>query len=279
MATSPRILFLLALLAMAVDTHAQQDRVLVMAHRGGKGLWPENTLLAFENALGAGTDVIETDIWQSKDGVIVISHDGEVDRTTNGTGRIEDFTLEELKAQDAGHRWSRDGAYPYRGKGLTIPTLQEALEALPDATFNIDIKDNRQGTVEGLCETLRAHKAEDRVVVASFHADIIAEFRERCPDVRTAANSREILRFWVYTKIGLDRILGPNAHAFQVPRRFGPIRIVTRAFISAAHRRGIEVHVWTVNDPEEMAELVEMGVDGIITDYPDRLYAVVGPRE
>lgn len=278
MPTPPVVLTLLLIVTTAADTQAQRDHVLVMAHRGGRGLWPENTLLAFENALAAGTDVIETDIWQSKDGVIVICHDGKVDRTTDGKGRIEDLTLEELKALDAGHRWSLDGAYPHRGQGVTIPTLQEALGALPGATMNIDIKDNRAGVVENLCESLKAHEAEDRVVVASFHADTIADFRERCPDVRTAANSREILRFWLYTKVGLDRLLGPNVHAFQVPRRFGPIGIVTPGFISAAHRRGIKVHVWTVNDPEEMVELAEMGVDGIITDYPDRLSNALGLR-
>jgi glycerophosphoryl diester phosphodiesterase len=279
MAKPPIILILLTILAMAVDTHAQQDRVLVMAHRGGNGLWPENTLLAFENAVGAGTDVLETDIWQTKDGVIVISHDGHVDRTTDGNGSIQDLTLEELKTFDAGYHWSQGDTYPHRGQGLTIPTLQEVFEVLPDITVNIDIKDNRPGIVEDLCHTLKAHKVEDRVIVASFHADILTDFRQRCPDVRTAANSREVLQFWLYTKIGLDRILGPTTHAFQVPRRFGPIRIVTPGFVSAAHRRGIEVHVWTVNDPEEMVELIEMGIDGIITDYPDRLYDVVGPRD
>ncbi len=232
-------------------------------------------MLAFEHAVAAGADVIETDIWQARDGAIVISHDGRVDRTTDGTGRIEELDLEELKALDAGFRWAREGTYPHRGKGVTIPTLSETLEALPDVTVNIDIKDDRPEIIDDLCEVLASHDAENRVIVASFHTKIINRFRERCPNVRTAAHAREILKFSLYSRLGLGRILGPRVHAFQVPLRFGPFRIVTPGFLRAAHRRGIEVHVWTINDPEEILQLARMGVDGIITDFPDRMFNVL----
>ena len=274
MPISHALLALLVLLTLPEKTRAEPDRVLVMAHRGGLGLWPENTLLAFRNAAGAGADVIETDIWQTRDGIIVAHHDGTVDRTTDGEGHIGDLALEEIKRLDAGYRWSGDGPYPYRGPGLEIPPLAEVLDALPDATFNIDIKDHQPGIVDALCDLLQAKASEDRVIVGSFEADITRAFRRRCPDVRTAATSREASRFLLYSKLHLDWISGLNTHALQVPRRIGPIKVVTPRFVAAAHRRGIQVHVWTINDPQEMIELTEMGVDGMFTDYPDRLMAI-----
>ena len=138
---------------------------------------------------------------------------------------------------------------------------------------------------EGGIGVVRISGKDARAVVAKVFAQGLRHRRlsyGKIIDPRDGAVLDEVMatfvrdkKFWLYTKIGLDRILGPTTHAFQVPRRFGPIRIVTPGFVSAAHRRGIEVHVWTVNDPEEMVELIEMGIDGIITDYPTRLRAVM----
>ena len=115
---------------------------LVMAHRGGQGLWPPNTLFAFERAVEMGADILEMDIHASADGVLIVHHDDTVDRTTNGSGAIRDHTLTELKELDAGYHWSADGGetYPFRGKGMRIPTLEEVLEAFPKTRLNIDIK-------------------------------------------------------------------------------------------------------------------------------------------
>lgn len=236
------------------------------------GLWPENTLLAFRNALEHGIDVLETDIHRTRDGVIVISHDQTVDSNTDGSGAIKEMTLSELKSLDAGYQWSKDEEYPLRGQGITIPTLEEALDAFPNTTFNIDIKPNDEGVAADFCNLLKRRGDEQRVIVGSFHGNVVKTFRRRCPEVRTAASFGETLRFYLYTKVGLDRIFGPNAHAFQVPRtRWFGLHLVTPEFVRAAHQRGIKVHVWTINDRDEMRELIEMGVDGIMTDFPDLL--------
>src|SRR5512136_1719024 len=119
-----------------------EKRVLLMAHRGGEGRWPSNTLFAFEQAVRLGVDALEMDIQRTADGVIVVRHDPFVESTTDGSGVIHDFTLAELKRLDAGYTWTQDGGqtFPYRGRGITIPTLKEVFQAFPDMNLNIDIK-------------------------------------------------------------------------------------------------------------------------------------------
>lgn len=261
---------------MPEPAEARPDRdVLVMAHRGGKGLWPENTIYGYRRALETGVDVLEIDVWRTRDGVVVVNHDERVDRTTNGRGAVRDFTLEELKALDAGYRWSIDGTYPYRGAGHTIPTLDEVFEAFPDTRFNIDIKENSDAIIAGVCEAVERHGTQDRVIIASFHQSVLYRFRDRCPDVATSAGFWEGLRFLVASRLRLTWLTRPRFTALQTFLRLGPIGVVTPTLVDAAHRHGIEVHPWTVNDPDEMRRLIDMGVDGIITDYPDRLVAIL----
>jgi len=145
--------------------------VLVMAHRGGKGLWPENTLYAFREAARAGVDVLEMDIHSTKDGVLVVIHDATVERTTDGSGEVQSYTLEELRKLDAGYRWTNDDGktFPYRSKGIQIPTLEEVLSTFPDIRLNIEIKPPDVRIAEKLCNQIRAAQSSSRVLVASFH--------------------------------------------------------------------------------------------------------------
>lgn len=249
------------------------DRPLVIAHRGGRGLWPENTLYAFSRAVELGVDVLEMDLRESADGALVIIHDSEVDRATNGQGRVNELTLAQIKALDAGYRWTRDdgATYPHRGQGIQVPTLEEVLQSFPNTRLNIEVKSSSTSVAIELCEVLRSHSRQDRVLVASFHDPIVKTFRNRCPEYATAASSEEARSLFLLNTVHLGKWHRPAAEAYEVPGQ-----ILTPRFVAEAHRHNVKVLVWTVNHVQEMKRLLAAGVDGILTDYPDRLLSLMG---
>jgi glycerophosphoryl diester phosphodiesterase len=255
-----------------------EQRPLVMAHRGGKGLWPENTLYAFEQAVDMGVDVLEMDIHSTSDGALVVMHDGTVDRTTNGSGPVQALTLEELQALDAGYTWSTDEGptWPYRGQGIRVPALAEVFARFPDAPMNIEIKQAEPSLAGPLCQTIREYRMADHVLVASFHERAMREFREACPEIATTAGMNEVIVLFATSKVHLEAAYGSSAEAVQVPEYRSGLHVITPRFIDAAHRRNLEVHVWTINDVDDLRRMIDLGVDGIITDYPDRLMELVG---
>ena len=264
------------------DAHAAataQRRPLVMAHRGGAGLWPENTAHAFTQAVALGADVLEMDLHGTADGALVIIHDATVERTTNGAGRVSALSLAELKRLDAGYRWTGDGGrtFPFRGKGITVPTLGEVLDAFPRVRLNIDIKQAQPSLVEPFCRMLGERGAKGRVTVASFGSETLAEFRRACPGVGTAASREEVVALAGEWRAGRGGEAGKARlpRVVQVPETLGGHRWLTPELVAAAHRGGVEVHVWTVNDEEGMRRMIALGVDGIITDYPDKLLALL----
>ena len=253
-------------------------RPLVIAHRGGAGLWPENTLHAFERAASLGADVIELDVRRAADGVLVVIHDATVERTTDGRGRVDELTLAELRRLDAAHRWTPDGGktFPLRGRGVRVPTLQEVFEKLPHVRFNIEPKDESVASIKSLCEIIRAHGAGERAVVGSFRQPSIEEFRRMCPGVATAAGPAEASKFLALYQAGLAASYSPAMQALQMPEHVGGVRVLTRGFVEAAHGRNLKVHAWTINNSTDMRRLLDAGVDGLMTDYPDRLLALLG---
>lgn len=247
------------------------------AHRGGALRWPENTLLAFRAAADLGYGHIETDVHETADGHFVLFHDPTLDRTTNGRGPIRDLTLSELKKLDAAYQFTRDGAQPYRGQGVQVPTLEEALSMDPALRYNLEIKPNDPGFAYRLWEFIAHHGIEDRVLVASEHDDVVAAFRMRSQGrVATSPGFREALRFWGHVLAGTSRFSTFAFDALQVPPVFHRLPVVTDRFVSTAHRHGIQVHVWTINDPDEMRRLYGLGVDAVMTDVPDVLLEVLG---
>lgn len=254
------------------------NRVLVIAHRGGAGIAPENTIYAFRRALDLGADVLELDARATSDGVLVVFHDANVERTTDGVGRVSDMTLAELKRLDAAYRFSPDGGgtFPMRASGVSVPTLEEVFDAFPKARFNIEPKQATPSLAEPLCRLVRERKMTDRVVVGSFSGSIIEDFRGKCGEVATSASPSEVGKFLTMYKSGLSESFSPAMHALQIPENLGGLPIVTKEFVAAARARNLKVHVWTVNDTEAMRRLVEAGVDGIMTDYPDRLLTLLG---
>jgi glycerophosphoryl diester phosphodiesterase len=248
------------------------ERPLIMAHRGDPTSAPENTLLAMEKAVEIGADVLETDVRLTKDNRLVLFHDETLDRTTNKSGRIQDYTLEQLKEIDLGWSFTADEGepYPFRGQGHTVVTLEEALEHFRDIWMNLDIKNVEPIAPEKLADTLGNHDRLDTVTVGSFHSKQLERFRTLSPNVTTSAHPGEVKRFVIGLKSRLLPLLvrSPDYQAFQVPIREGSVEIVNERFVREAHKRGIDVHVWTINDRETMEWLIELGVDGIFTDNP-----------
>lgn len=254
-----------------------QGRPLVMAHRGGGGLWPENTLYGFERAADMGVDVIETEIHSTADNTLVFIHDETVDRTTNGTGVVNSLTLKEIKELDAGYKWTADGGrtFPFRGKGITVPTLEEVFTALPNIRINIDMKQINPSLAAPLCEMINSFDILDKVMVASFNTKAINDFRRACSAVATSASRREVTIFFLMNLVFLGTAYRPACHALQIPEYSSGLHVLTKRFLQTARSLHLQVHVWTVNQVEDMKRLLELGVDGIITDYPDRLISVL----
>jgi glycerophosphoryl diester phosphodiesterase len=270
----------LAALVKPVPQHpfwATTTEPRVIAHRGGRGLWPENTLYAFRKAAELGADVLEMDLRQTADGVLVVLHDAAVDRTTNGSGPVAALTLSRLRELDAGYRWSPDGGktHPHRGQGLTVPSLREVFSALPGARMNLEIKTRDAALSKPLCELIREHRREHLVVVASFGQEAMDAFRAACPGVATAATAEEARQLFQLTALFLDPLFGPRAEVLQVPERIRDLEVLTPRFVRVARRLNLKIDVWTVNEPDDMQRLIGLPVDGIMTDYPDRMLALV----
>ena len=246
---------------------------VLIAHRGGSRLAPENTLPAFVSAVEEwGADMLELDVHLTRDGEIVVIHDPTVDRTTNGTGFVRDFSLPELRELDAAHHFrDLEGRHSLRGTGVTVPTLQEVLDACPNVWVNAEIKE--EAVARPLVDLLAARAEEHRVLVAAeFERNRRAARGYRGP---WGASRRQCALFWLVHRLPGGGRYTPPADVFQVPEWWKGRRVVTRRFVEQAHRRNIPVHVWTVDDPADMRRLLSWGVDGIQSDRPDLLSEVL----
>lgn len=268
--------------------------MIAYAHQGGAWESPSSTLFAIRRAVEAGATAVELDVHASADGELVVCHDETVDRTTDGAGAIADLTLAELKGLDNAY-WFIPGAdvtpgrpaadYPYRGRApgdpeFQIATLREVLEAFPGLVLNLDIK--RTAPVVApyeavLAAVLDQYGRSDDVIVASFLDPATDAFSAVAPGVPTSAGTLATAEFWRAVHDGSEPP-SLRAVAFQVPERQGDLVVVDEAFVTAAHDRQIAVHVWTVNDAESMGRLLDLGVDGIISDLPTTLAGVLGDR-
>jgi glycerophosphoryl diester phosphodiesterase len=249
---------------------------LLVAHRGGALLAPENTIEAFRMAVDDWwADILEMDVRLTRDGEVVVIHDPTVDRTTDGTGAVSALTLDEIRTLDAGHRFvDESGERPFRGRGVRIPTLDEVLDAFPGVRVNIEAKE--AAVAEPLARVIARHGVEQRVLIA-------AEFEKSRRGARGysgpwGASFTQVLLFWLLHHLPGGSPYTPRADIFQVPERRGRLRVVTPRFVREAHRLSIPVQVWTVNREEDMRRLLEWGIDGIQTDRPDLLSAVLTER-
>lgn len=238
-------------------------------------LWPENTDTSFQGAYDMGYRHFETDLHLTADGVPVCFHDPTVDRTTEGTGRVEDFTLAELQALDPGYRHATSDGYGFRDRGSRVPTLEWLLTTFSDVSVVVDLKcDGLAGPLATLIDDLEAH---DRLIVGSFSDNRISEIQEITGMQVPVSCGPTLARLWVLaSRVG--RGAGGEIAALQLPTRMRGVRVVDEKLVAAAHDAGLHVHVWTVNETPEMHRLLDMSVDGIITDRPDRLKEVMIER-
>lgn len=244
---------------------------LVVAHQGGELLRPSNTMAAFRNAADLGADVLDGDVHRTADGVLVLIHDETVDRTSDGSGAVGELTLDRLRELDFGYRFTEDGStHPYRGRGLGIVTVDELFEAFDDGIgFGLEIKQTAPEAATELCETIRRFGYEDRVLVSSFGQGNMDAFRRACPEVATSATESEVRTFYLLHRVGLNGLLEPSYDALQVPERSGGRLILSRGFVDAAADWGLPVIPWTIDDPDDMDRLLDLGVAGLNTNRPD----------
>ncbi|KPK14114.1 MAG: hypothetical protein AMJ62_13925 [Myxococcales bacterium SG8_38] len=246
------------------------------AHRGGAKRWPENTLLAFGNAADLGYRHIETDIQVTSDGHFVCFHDLTLERTTNGHGNLQDHTLSDLKRLDAGHNFIENGSYTFRGAGACIPTLEEALALDSSLHYNLELKPEDPALARGLWDFIDHHGIHDRVLVASEHDLVTEAFRTYSRGrVATSAGRSGAKRFWAGVLTGTWKNAMFPFDALQIPPVYRGIDVITPRFMEAAHHHGIQVHIWTVDDPAQMYGLLAVGVDGLMTDVPEVLLDVL----
>jgi glycerophosphoryl diester phosphodiesterase len=251
---------------------------LVFAHRGGAALRPENTIAAFDHGLSLGADGLEFDVHLSRDGVVVVHHDSTLERTTSGRGRLADHTADELAALDAGFRFvpagAADGECSFRGQGIGVPRLAAVLARYPGIPIIIELKGTNPALARRVIDDLRAAASLDRVALGGFSQAVLRAARKYEPSIRTGAG-REETRWALYRSWIGWAPRRPAYTEFQVPEASGGTRIVSRRFVDCAHRAGLPIHVWTVNDADAMRRLLEWGVDGLITDRPDTALAQV----
>ena len=244
------------------------DRPLIFAHRGGAKLAPENTLAAFDRGLEAGANGLELDVRLSRDGLPVVNHDATLDRTTDACGPVSGMTARQLAAVDAGYRFSPDGSFPWRGRGLGVPTLSEVLARYPACPLIVEMKVDSEEMARATVDVVRAAGAIDRVCLGSFGRRVLEAARSYEPRLATGAAGTETRLALYRSRIGWT-VRGVPYQVYQVPERRGSTSIVSRRFIRAAHRAGVLVQVWIVDRPEDIRRLLDRGVDGIITDRPD----------
>ncbi len=260
---------------------APAGSVRVIGHRGAAGCAPENTLPAIRHAVAVGADAVEFDLHATRDGRLVLLHDDTVDRVSDGSGPMEDMTLEEARSLDAGYAFTPDRGrtHPFRGKGVRFPTLEEARQAAGTLPVVAEVKTDR--AAEALDRCLAEGTVDPaRILVGGFARAAVDRGARRA---RWRCAAEEDLRTYVLLgKLGLGWLPAgqpPEVDAVMVPERHGPVRIVTRRFVQRARRHGIGVFVWTVNEPGDMRRLLGLGVDGLISDFPGRARRIVDERD
>ena len=268
-------------------------RVLHYAHQGGAREAPSSTLFALRRAVALGADALELDVHRTADGMLVVCHDSTVDETTNVTGAIAEMSFAELRILDNAYWWTEHlpedhhadhsahpDAFVLRGRfpdkpEFGIATLDEVLSEFTNVFINFDIKETAPKVVgyeHDLADTLRRYNRTTDVIVASFHDVALERFRAYAPEIHTSLGPTQTLAsaglLWEGKPIpkGL-----PGQVAFQIPMRFDGALVVTPELVAAAHEAGLAVHVWTIDEPSDMRELLSCGVDGIMTDCPSIL--------
>jgi glycerophosphoryl diester phosphodiesterase len=269
-------------------------RVLNYAHQGGAREAPSSTLFALRQAIAGGADGLELDVHATADGVVMVCHDATVDRTTAGSGAIAQLTYDDLCTLDNAHWWvpgevvapdRAEDEYVHRGKAADDPafriaTLREVLDEFPHVFLNLDIKQTAPAVEpyeQPVADLLREFGRSDDVIVASFDDRATDAFSAIAPEVSTSCGTVMTTMIWQAIHDG-TALPETRHHALQVPAAVGDIVVVDEQFVTGAHDHGLAVHVWTIDEPDEMERLIDLGVDGVMTDRPSVLEAILQHR-
>jgi len=252
--------------------------VLVIAHRGGSALRPENTVAAFDAAVLLGVDGCECDVHLSADGEPVVIHDPTLDRTTDAAGPVAALTAAELARVDAGYRFGADRGFPCRGVSGGVPRLADLLTRHARLPWIVEIKGDRPGVAARVVGVIRECGAAARVIVGGFSHSVLEQVRRLAPEIATSASRDEVQAAVERVRAGLPPV-STGYRLFQVPFRFNGQRTLQRPFVEAVRRAGLPVQAWIVDEAADMQELISWGVTGIISDRPDVALSVVRPAE
>lgn len=254
--------------------YLSQEHPIRFAHRGSRILWPENTAEAFQGAIDLGYRYIETDVRITKDGVVLAFHDETFDRTTNGVGPVDQWDFEDVKRLDAAWWFDEDNGYPLRGTGVRVRSLAEVFEMWPNTCFNIDLKGpNLEWPVADL---IKRHGMERQTMIGSFVDHRVARFRRITRgEIPVSAGPMSVLAQIAASRFG--RTIRRPVQAYQLPFDYRLVPI-DRKLVDAIHQAGAQLHLWTVNEAADMHRLLELGVDGIVSDRPDTLNEVMRER-
>jgi glycerophosphoryl diester phosphodiesterase len=271
------------------DFFEQATDLDVIAHRGGNGQWPGDTAFAFTRAIQSGADVIEMDVWGTADDppVLVLMHSSDISEVTEGSGKLSSLKFEDLRDLNAAYRWSPDGGrtFPFANiepePDLKVTKLENVFQRFKDRRMNIEIKQERPSIVKPLLDLIQEFQVPAKnLLIASFHTGVLKEFRKECVQrglpIATSASTLEWMRFYFGSYL-LHLHYVPPVEALQMAERLPVLRLwlLSRGFIQKAHDAGLKVHAWSVDDPVDMQRAIANGIDGIITDFPSRLRAIV----
>jgi glycerophosphoryl diester phosphodiesterase len=266
---------------------AQAPDVDLLAHRGGNGQWPGETTYAFTRALESGADVIEMDVWGTADDppVLVLMHSSDISKVTEGSGKVSSRKFKDLQNLNAAYRWSPDGGrtFPFVNTEpvIRVARLEDVFKEFKNRRMNIEIKQKRPSIVKPVLDLIESYEVPaGNLLIASFHTAVLKEFRKeserRNLPIATSASTWEWVRYYFGNYL-FHIPYRPPAEALQMAERLPLVRLwlLTRGFIRKAHAAGLKVHAWTVDNPVDMQRAIVNGVDGIITDFPGPLRAIL----
>ena len=269
-------------MTMPVRPYLSLPRPWLIAHRGGAELAPENTFVALDQGVQHGAVCLEIDVRRTRDGAVVVFHDDDTTRVTGMPGTIEERSLVEVQRLDAGYRFSRDGGrtFPYRARSIAIPTLRDVLARYPSMRFNIEAKTKDEALAEAFVSVVHAARAEHRVCIGSAIDAQGERLRALLPEACHFLPRNAAARHLLTARVGglFDGLCPDGWDVADVPTHAGSLALLGEGVVARLHARGLAVFVWTIDEEDEMRAVLAMGVDGVMTDRPDRLARVLAER-
>jgi glycerophosphoryl diester phosphodiesterase len=258
----------------------KSDAPWIIAHGGSKKLFPENTMMAFRGSAALKVDALEMDVTMTKDEVLVTHHDLTIDRLSNGSGKVIDYTYEELLDFNFGYNFKDvDGNYPYQNDTIPIGKLADVFTEFNDWELMVELKDRGEDgkkAAEVLAEMIETYDLKDNIVVVAFSEEVLSYFHEITDGEILIGTSEEETKDFVFTSLSaMEFLYRPEATVVAIPTKNSGVNLASKRVINSAHRRNMAVHYWTINEKEEMRHLIEMGADGLITDRPDLMKEVL----